>query len=114
MVTSVTSDNSGLLELGLAETVSALRRELSTAVAASVNESIGFGITSLDLEFEIEVEKRSTVKGDVRFWVVTAGADRSRASHARHRVSLSLKPVQKSAGENNDVYIGHRLQEPPD
>ncbi|WP_353962305.1 trypco2 family protein [Streptomyces sp. NBC_01381] len=107
-------DDSELLELGLAETVSALRRESSTAVAASINESISFGISSLDLEFEIEMEKRSTAKGDVRFWVVTAGADRSSTSHARHRVSMSLKPVQKNAGENNDVYIGHRLQEPPD
>jgi hypothetical protein len=89
---AVSVKGGGLVSVGLAEAIRALRTELSEAIQAGEDEQLRFvlGVVELDLEFVVEQTKG--VDGGIRFWVVSVGGKAEHRSTATQRVRLSLTP----------------------
>jgi Trypsin-co-occurring domain 2 len=88
--------------VGLADAITALRRELNTALATGKDDALRFGLGPVDLEFLLEVKSEGGGEAGVRFGVVTVGVkgDVSRAS--THRIKLVLQP-QDRHGQPVDI-----------
>jgi hypothetical protein len=80
-------------ELGLAETVRALRAELEEAVAVASGEEIRFTVGPVQMEFHVGVRREAGASGKARFWVLEAGADSTYSKETIQRVTLTLQPV---------------------
>ena len=81
--------------VGLKETVAALRTELSDSIAAAAEEKLRFEVGTINLEFQVEVERTAEGSGGIKFWVVELGGKISRKSATTHTVTISLKPVSQ-------------------
>jgi NTP-dependent ternary system trypsin peptidase co-occuring protein len=95
------SDGTGpaLPATGLAEAITALRRELVDAERSGRGEDIRFRIGPVELEFAVEITKEGTGEAGVRFWVLDMGAKGSVTRGDVHRVSLTLQPVSAAGGD---------------
>lgn len=82
-----------MAELGLAETVRALRAELEEAVAVGDGEEIRFVVGPVEMEFNVCVRREGGASGKARFWVLEAGADSRYAKETIQRVTLTLTAV---------------------
>src|SRR3954454_5991803 len=80
-------------ELGLAETVRALRAELEDAVAQADDAGIQFVVGTVQMEFNVAVRREATGSGKARFWVIEAGAEAHYARETIQKVSLTMQPV---------------------
>jgi Trypsin-co-occurring domain 2 len=80
-------------ELGLAETVKALRAELEEAVAIASGEEIRFAVGPVQMEFHVCVRREGGASGKARFWVLEAGADSRYSKETIQRVTLTLQAV---------------------
>lgn len=80
-------------ELGLAETVRALRSELEDAVAQADGAGIQFVVGSVQMEFNVAVRREAAGSGKARFWVLEAGAEAHYARETIQKVSLTLQPM---------------------
>jgi len=78
---------------GLAETIKALRAELTTAMESSEHEALRFQLGPVELEVTLAITREGGVDGGVRFGVVSFGAKGGLSDEATHRLSLSLQPV---------------------
>jgi len=83
----------------LAEAIRALRTELLDAMRAGSAAELRFGVSSVDLEFEVVASRTGEAEAGVKFWVVNVGAKGGVASGSTQRVKLSLVPVSASGGE---------------
>ena len=81
--------------VGLADAIAALRRELTTAMAAGKGSSLRFGLGPVEMEFLLEVKREGGGESGVRFGVVTIGAKGGAAKASTHRVKLSLQPQDR-------------------
>jgi len=88
-------------EIGLADAVAALRRELETAMAASAGEQVQFRLGTVEMEFTVEVTTEGKGGAGVRFLIFSADAGGSRARATAHRVKLQLQPW----GPQGDINI---------
>lgn len=92
-------------QIELSAAVRAIRRELTEAAAQAEGEQVRFEVGPIEMEFTVELTHEAGVKGGVRAWVLSAGAD-ARASHAAtHRISVTLTP--KDATTGGPVEIGN-------
>ncbi len=78
---------------GLAETIKALRAELTMAMESSEHEALRFQLGPVELEVTLAITREGGVDGGVRFGVVSFGAKGGLSDEATHRLSLSLQPV---------------------
>jgi hypothetical protein len=78
---------------GLAEAITSLRAELTTAMHAAKGQELQFELGTVHMEFEVEATADVTARGGVRFWVVELGADGKVGRTGTHTVKLELKPI---------------------
>jgi Trypsin-co-occurring domain 2 len=78
---------------GLAETIKALRAELTTAMESGEHEALRFQVGSVELEVTLAITREGGVDGGVRFGVISFGAKGGLSDEATNRLSLSLQPV---------------------
>jgi hypothetical protein len=88
---------------GLADTITALRAELTEAMDRAKGESLQFEVGAVTMEFSVEATADAEAKGGVRFWVVDFGASGTVGRGATHKVTLELKP-QTEGGKS--PYVG--------
>jgi hypothetical protein len=83
----------------LADAIRALRTELLEAMSVGSESELRFGVSGVDLEFEVEASRTGEAEAGVKFWVVNVGAKGSLSTGSTQRVKLSLVPVLASGGE---------------
>jgi hypothetical protein len=86
------SDN-GAVAGGLAETIEALRAELTAAMAQGSGKPLQFELGQVDVELSLAIIREGSGDGGLRFGVVSFGAAGKLASDTTHRLSLTLNPV---------------------
>ncbi|MCM3920147.1 hypothetical protein ND748_00355 [Frankia sp. AiPs1] len=82
----------GMDEVGLAEAIEALRRELATAKLAGAGEPIQFTLGPVDMEFGLEIRREGKGEAGVKFWVVSVGGGGSAGRTVTHRLQVRLQP----------------------
>ncbi|MER7455651.1 trypco2 family protein [Micromonospora sp. NPDC126480] len=94
-------------KIGLADAITALREELTTAIEAAGAEDLRFRVGEMSVEFEIAVERTSGGRGGLKFWVVEAGGEHTRTGSHTHRITVPLTPTR---ADGRPVLTGeHRL-----
>ena len=92
--------------IGLQEMITALRKELVESIIASQSEGLRFEVGEITMEFHIEVERSTEIKGGakggIKFWVVELGAAELGAGAGAkdktiHKVTIPLKPVRRDS-----------------
>ena len=87
----------------LSSAISALRKELTTAMAAGQDEPIHFELGPVELEFTLDVTKEGGADGGVRWGLVSFGARGTASSANGHRVKLVLQPKDAETGYTAEV-----------
>lgn len=85
------------MELGLVETVEALRAELA-ATARAADPDLSFEIEGVQLTFHVAVKKEAKADAKVKFWVVEAGAAAGLSREEVHTVTVTLGAPTDAAG----------------
>ncbi|GCA69219.1 hypothetical protein MiYa_00744 [Microcystis aeruginosa NIES-2519] len=83
------------MNVGLRETLEALRVELSKSILASEGEQIRFEVGDIELEVQFVVEQSKEGKGGLKFWVVEMGGGVTNKDTITHRIKIPLKPIWK-------------------
>src|SRR5437588_2167160 len=81
------------LWIRLSDAVHALRSELLAAVDEARGSAIRFELTSIEMEFLVEVRRERTEEGGISFGVISLGGKSARSSASTHRVKLALTPT---------------------
>lgn len=92
----------------LADTIAAVRRELSAAQAAGQSQSIQFRTGPVELEFEVAVTRSGGGQAGVQLWVLTLGGRGEAAKATTQRIKVTLQPVNPETGENAQVADAHQ------
>jgi hypothetical protein len=87
----------------LAETIAAVRRELSLAQAAGKGQAIQFRTGPVELEFEVAVTRTGGGEAGVKLWVLTLGAKGELEHAATQRITITLQPVNPQTGEDAQI-----------
>ena len=95
----------------LADTIAAVRRELSSAQAAGQGEMIQFRTGPVELEFDVAVTRTHGGQGGVQIWVLTLGGKLEREHATTQRIKLTLYPVNPDTGQ--DARIAGEVDERP-
>ena len=93
-------------QLGLAETMEALRAELAQAAAAGAAAGFQFPVAGVQLEFHVGVTKAGEGKAGVRFYVVELGGSGSYAREEIQTVTVTLGAPVDDNGDPVKVYRG--------
>ncbi|WP_426320078.1 trypco2 family protein [Microbacterium sp. E-13] len=84
-------------EIGLVETISALRAELAEAVENGRDTDIQFPVTGVEIEFHVGVTRGGEGNAGVKFWVVELGGSASLQQESVQTVTITLgAPVDRS------------------
>jgi len=83
---------------GLAETIQALRAELTEAMKSGEGDPLRFQVGPTELELTLAITKEGGADGGVRFGVISFGAKGGLTDLDTHRVKLTLQPVVHGAG----------------
>ncbi|MCK9878647.1 hypothetical protein MXD59_23260 [Frankia sp. Ag45/Mut15] len=81
-------------EVGLAEAIEALRRELAAAKLAGVGEPVQFTLGPVEMEFGLEIRRERKGEAGVKFWVLSVGGGGSAGRTATHRLKVTLQPQE--------------------
>jgi hypothetical protein len=95
----------------LADTIAAVRRELSLAQAAGQGQSIMFRTGPVELEFEVAVTRSGGGQAGVQLWVLTLGGKGDLAHATTQRIKVTLQPVNPETGEDALVADARRRPE---
>ena len=96
----------------LADTIAAVRRELSSAQAAGQGQPIQFRTGPVELEFEVAVTRTRGGQARVQIWVLTLGGKLERGHATTQRIKITLQPVNPETGEDAQVADTRRGAEP--
>jgi Trypsin-co-occurring domain 2 len=100
----------------LADTIAAVRRELSSAQAAGQGQPILFRTGPVELEFEVAVTRSGGGQAGVQLWVLTLGGKAELANATTQRIKVTMQPVDPETGEDAriaDTRRGPGLTGPP-
>ena len=97
--------------IGLADSIQALRAELSEAMLKAEGDAIQFPVGEVHLEFQVGVTKDAKAKGGARFWIVELGAEAGYAAESIQHISVTLEPPVNAAGER--VLVARGFDEAP-
>jgi hypothetical protein len=100
----------------LAETIAAVRRELSVAQAAGQGQAVQFRTGPVELEFDVAVTRTRCGQAGVQIWVLTLGGKLDREHATTQRITVTLQPVNPETGEDAriaDARRGPELEGPP-
>jgi hypothetical protein len=109
------SDGNGRLP-SLADTIAAVRRELSLAQATGHGQPLQFRTGPVELEFEVAVSRTGGGQAGVQLWVLTLGAKGEMEHGTTQRIKVTLQPVDSDTGEDaqiSDARRGSALAGPP-
>jgi hypothetical protein len=95
----MTSEDTDLVGVGLAEAIGQVRTELEQAIMDGEQSGVAFRAGSVELEFEVAFTKTGEVQGGFQLSVLSLGAKRDRSSSSTHRVKVALTPVDRQGGE---------------
>ncbi len=84
-------------EMGLAEAIAQLRKEIGTAARAAKGEALQFTLGPVELELLVELVASATAKADFKWVVISAGAEASGERTRTHKVKLVLNPQSDGA-----------------
>ncbi|MFB4309210.1 trypco2 family protein [Actinomadura sp. GTD37] len=93
-------------QLGLAESIAALRAELMEALEAGKDAEFGFGVGQIQLEFHVGVTRQAGASGKAKVWVLELGGDGSYRKEEIQRVTVTLEPPLDDAGRPIKVTRG--------
>jgi uncharacterized protein (DUF2141 family) len=83
-----------MARVGLKEAIQAAYEQLHAAVTEiPLRGGLDFQYESIELELNVEVDESREHQGDVKFWVVSAGAKRSRTRRSTHMVKVAITPL---------------------
>lgn len=86
------------MEFDLAETLAALRTDLSTAVQAASGSHLQFPVQTVQVELTVVAKRTGDARAGVRFWVVDAGSSASMGREKTHRIVVNLGPPTDENG----------------
>ena len=84
----------------LADTIAAVRRELSLAQAAGQGQPLQFRTGPVELEFDVAVTRTRGGQAGVQIWVLTLGGKLGREHATTQRIKVTLQPVNPETGED--------------
>jgi len=84
----------------LADTIAAVRRELSLAQAAGRAEPVQFRTGPVELEFEVAVTRTGGGQAGVQLWVLTLGGKGELGQATTQRIKVTLRPVDPDTGQD--------------
>ena len=87
----------------LADTIAAVRRELSAAQTAGQGQPVQFRTGPVELEFEVAVTRTGGGRGGVQIWVLTLGGKVEREHATTQRIKVTLQPVDPETGEDAQI-----------
>jgi Trypsin-co-occurring domain 2 len=87
----------------LADTIAAVRRELSAAQMAGAGQPIMFRTGPVELEFEVAVTRTGGGQAGVQLWVLTLGGKGELADATTQRIKVTLQPVDSQTGQDAQV-----------
>jgi hypothetical protein len=103
-----------LIAAGLAETIRALRCELTSAMESGEGERLHFQLGAVQLEVTLAITREGSGDAGIRFGVVSFGAKADLGDAATHHLSLSLQPVVRdAAGETQHAEIAGKSHTEP-
>jgi hypothetical protein len=79
-------------KIALSEMIEMLREEIASAQRKGKNSTHKFLVESIELELSLEISRKGTGKGGVKFWVVEAGAEYEHANSTIQKCKLTLRP----------------------
>lgn len=83
-------------EIGLKETIQALRQEISEAILVSEGKEIRFQTGEIELEFQVAIEKTKEGKGGIKFLVIGLDGAVANKNVTIHKIKVPLKPIWKN------------------
>lgn len=89
--------------LDLADALDLLRAQVTESQRRAQSSEIRFGVEQITVDFELELMRTREGGGSLRFGIADAKARQENGRKTVQRVSLTLKPEQRSGG---DVQIG--------
>jgi hypothetical protein len=99
------------VEIGLAETVEALRAELREAVRAGDDADIQFPVTGVQVEFQVGVKKSADGRAGLKFWLVELGAGGGYAHESVQKVTVTFGPPVDRDG--TPIRVARQAQQKP-
>ncbi|MEW1907406.1 trypco2 family protein [Kitasatospora sp. NPDC085895] len=94
------------MEIGLADAVDAVRKELLEAASRGADQPLSFEVGPIEMEFEIELRAEAKAGGKFKAWVVSAETEAGIARGRTHRVAFTLTPRGTDSAKVN---IGDRV-----
>jgi hypothetical protein len=85
-------------EIGLNDTIEALRDELVAAMEQAREKAVQFPVTGVQLEFHVGVKKTGEGKAGLKFWVLELGSGGSYARETIQKVIVTLGAPVDAAG----------------
>lgn len=97
--------------IGLADLVGELHRELNKAIAEVGNHDVQFPVAGVEVEVHVAISREKGANAGLRLWVVELGAKGRATAESVQRVTLRLDPP---IGRNGDrVVVSQRSSKPP-
>jgi hypothetical protein len=96
----------------LADTIAAVRRELSSAQTAGQGEPVQFRTGPVELEFDVAVTRTGGGQAGVQIWVLTLGGKLEREHATTQRIKVTLQPVNPETGEDARITDARRGMPP--
>jgi hypothetical protein len=87
----------------LADTIAAVRRELSSAQMAGQGQPIQFRTGPVELEFDVAVTRSRGGEAGVQIWVLTLGGKLGREHATTQRIKVTLQPVNPDTGQDAQI-----------
>ena len=87
----------------LADTIAAVRRDLSAAQTAGLRQAVQFRAGPVELELEVAVTGTRGVEGGVQIWVLTLGGKLEREHATTQRIKVTLQPVNPETGDDAQI-----------
>ena len=84
-------------QIGLAEMLVELRRELLEAQRQAAEEKLQFKLEDIEIELKVGTTRKTTGKVGLKFWVADASVEGSVEAEKLHTIKLKMKPL--TAGE---------------
>ncbi|WP_327290318.1 trypco2 family protein [Streptomyces sp. NBC_01198] len=86
------------MEIGLTETIRALRSDLAQAMADGEGHLVRLRVQSVKLDVQVAVTASKEADGGVKFWVVSGGGKAAEGVTATHTVSLEFTAERADGG----------------
>ena len=96
----------------LADTIAAVRRDLSAAQTAGQGQPIQFRTGPVELELEVAVTHTRGGEGGVQIWVLTLGGKLERERANTQRIKVTLQPVDRLPARTRRSPTSARSPEP--